>query len=54
MADPAAEVVDVGGVRASPVGSTYQTDSVALRLRWPISWALRDARGISWMTGVNW
>jgi Phage capsid family len=54
MADPASEVVDVGGVRATPVGSTFQTDNVALRLRWPISWALRDSRGIAWMTNVNW
>jgi hypothetical protein len=36
------------------VGTAYQTDSVALRLRWPISWALRDSRGIAYMTGVNW
>jgi hypothetical protein len=48
------EIVDIGGVRAAPVGSLYQTDNVGLKLRWPISWALRDARGIAFMTGVNW
>jgi hypothetical protein len=48
------EIVTVGGVVGSPIGSLFQTDSVALRLRWPISWALRDVRGLSWMTAVNW
>ena len=32
--------------RRTPVGSLYQTDQVALRLRWPISWALRDPRAV--------
>jgi hypothetical protein len=32
----------------------FQSDKIALRLKWRISWALRDARGISWMTNVNW
>jgi hypothetical protein len=50
-----AEIVTAGGVVAgTSVGSVYQTDAVALRLRWPISWALRDARGLAWMTNVNW
>jgi hypothetical protein len=54
MADPAGELVDIGGVFARPVASLYQSDSVALRLRWPISWILRDVRGVSWMQNVNW
>jgi hypothetical protein len=44
------EVVASGGV----VASVYQSDKVALRLRWPISWALRDARGLAFMQNVNW
>ena len=36
------EIVDVGGVYARAVGSVFQTDEVALKLRWPISWALRS------------
>jgi hypothetical protein len=36
------------------VGSIYQTDQIALRLRWPISWALRTPAGLAWMQGVNW
>jgi hypothetical protein len=48
------EIVTSGGTVASPVGSLFQTDSVALRLRWPISWALRTSGGVSWMQNVNW
>jgi hypothetical protein len=47
-------LVDVGGVVARPIGSVFQTDETALRLRWPIGWALRDARGLSWMQNINW
>jgi HK97 family phage major capsid protein len=52
--DTPGEIVDVGGVRAAPVGSLFQTDNVGLRLKWPISWALRDSRGIAYMLNVNW
>jgi hypothetical protein len=38
-----------GGVTAHPLRSFFQSDTVGLRLRWPISWALRDARAIAWM-----
>jgi hypothetical protein len=48
------DIVSSGGVVATPVGTLYQTDSVALRLRWPISWARRDVRGLAWMSGINW
>ena len=54
MADPGAEVVTVGGLVGTPLGSTFQTDETALKLRWKISWALRDPRGLAWMTAVNW
>jgi hypothetical protein len=40
------ELVDIGGVMARPIGSTFQTNSVALRLGWPISWALRSSTGL--------
>jgi hypothetical protein len=33
--------------------SMFQTNSVALKVRWPVSWALRDPRGYAWMT-PNW
>jgi hypothetical protein len=28
----------------------WQTDSIALKCRWPVSWALRDARAVAWLT----
>jgi hypothetical protein len=48
------EIVTAAGTVATSVGSTFQTDEVLLRLRWGISWALRDARGLAWMSPVNW
>jgi hypothetical protein len=35
---------------AGPARSLYQTDSVALKMRWPMSWSLRDPRAIAWLT----
>jgi len=32
--------------------SMFQTDSTAVKVRWPISWALRDPRGVAWLTPV--
>jgi hypothetical protein len=28
----------------------WQTDSLAVKVRWPVSWALRDPRGVAWLT----
>jgi hypothetical protein len=36
-----------------PEKSVFQTDSVALKVRWPVSWALRSPLGFAWMT-PNW
>lgn len=33
-----------------PERSLFQTDSVAIKMRWPVSWVLRDARGVAWLT----
>lgn len=30
--------------------SMFQTDSVAVKMHWPISWYLRDSRGVAWLT----
>jgi hypothetical protein len=49
-----APIVTTAGTVASPVGSLYQTDEVGLKLRWPISWALRSSAGLAWISGVNW
>ena len=48
------EIVTSAGTPATSVGSLYQADEVALRLRWPITWALRASNGLAWMTNVNW
>jgi hypothetical protein len=52
--DQPGDIVDIGGVFARPVGSLFQTDEIGLKLKWPLSWGLRDARGVAFMTGVNW
>jgi hypothetical protein len=41
-----------GGIMATPLRSFFQSDTVGLKLRWPISWALRDPRAVAWMQGV--
>ena len=35
---------------STPHRSLFQTESIALKLRWPVSWALRDPRGFAWLT----
>ena len=39
---------------AVPVRSMFQTDSIALRLVWPLNWTLRRLGMVSWVTGVTW
>jgi len=39
---------------AVPVRSMFQTDSIALRLVWPLNWTLRRPGMVSWLTGVTW
>jgi hypothetical protein len=48
------EIVDIGGVSASPVGSVYQTDSVGLRLVQPVTWGLRSPSAVAWIENVAW
>ena len=43
-----------GGTMVTPVASIYQSDTIALRLRWPICWQLRASGAVAWATGVNW
>ena len=49
MADPASPIVN-GGAPAAPHKSMWQTATLALKIRWPITWALRDPRGVNWVT----
>jgi hypothetical protein len=37
---------------SGPGRSLFQTESIAVKVRWPVSWALRDPRGFAWMTPV--
>jgi hypothetical protein len=43
-----------GGAPAAPSRSLFQTDSVALKMRWPVTWALRDPRAVAWLTPGAW
>jgi hypothetical protein len=53
-ADPAAELADIGGILATPVRSAFQTDTQALRIRLPVSWALRAPNAVAWITTTAW
>jgi hypothetical protein len=46
--DPQPIVLD-NGVSATPVRSFFQSDTVGLRLRWFIAWALRAPTAIAWI-----
>jgi hypothetical protein len=57
--DPVIETANAGELHmddapvAVPAGATrglFQTDSIALKMRWPVSWALRDPRAVAWLT----
>ena len=37
---------------AAPTRGLFQTNSLAIKVRWPATWALRDARGVAWTTPV--
>jgi hypothetical protein len=34
--------------------SLFQTDAIGVRMQLEVSWALRNAGGLSWLQGVNW
>jgi hypothetical protein len=33
-----------------PEKEMFQTDSLAIKVRWPVTWALRDPRAVAWLT----
>ena len=41
-------------VVAAPARSLWQSDAVAVRLTADLTWSLRAANAVSWVTGVNW
>ena len=38
------------GTTASPNKSMFQSDAIAIKMRWPATWALRDPRAFAWVT----
>jgi hypothetical protein len=36
--------------QAGPERSLFQSDSIALKMRWPVSWVLRNSAGVAWLT----
>jgi hypothetical protein len=41
-------------VPAPPTRSMFQTDSLAIKLTWPVTWSLRDPRAFAWTTPTAW
>jgi hypothetical protein len=54
MNDAPAPIVDNAGVVAAPTRSLWQGDTVGIKLRFNASWALRDPRGLAWLTATAW
>jgi HK97 family phage prohead protease/HK97 family phage major capsid protein len=42
------------GVLATPTRSLFQTDSIAIRMTWPITWAMRRTGMVAFMDAVTW
>ena len=59
-ADPAVETASAGTLvmdtapgaagTAGPEKEMFQTDCIALKVRWPVSWALRNSAAVAWLT----
>jgi hypothetical protein len=54
MNDTPAPIADAAGVLAVPTRSLWQTDTVAIKLGFGASWALRDPRALAWLTTTAW
>jgi hypothetical protein len=52
--DSAPAAIANGGGVAAPARSLFQTNSVGLRMITPVSWGLRAASAVAWMSAVNW
>jgi hypothetical protein len=62
--DPSIDTTQTASVHADtapvPIGSTptvyaaFQKDIIGLRLRWPISWAVRDPGAIAVINATTW
>jgi hypothetical protein len=56
LEDSSASVAQIGvtGTMTSPVRSTFQTDSIAIRLILTVAWGLRDQNGVAFISSVTW
>jgi hypothetical protein len=54
LSDTATPIAGSGVTLASPVTSLFQTASIGTKMHLPVSWALRDPRGVAWMQTVTW
>ena len=52
--DTAPGQIASSGTMSSPAIAVFQNDVVGLRLRWPITWALRNANAIAQNGRVTW
>jgi Phage capsid family len=43
-----------GAPLSSQTRSVFQTDSIAVRLKWPLSWIVRDPRAVAVVSGAKW
>jgi hypothetical protein len=34
--------------------SLFQSDDIGIKVRLPCAWAMRDARGVAWLTATGW
>ena len=50
--DPAP--IATGGAVAAPARSLWQSATVAIKIRFNAGWALRDPRGLAWLTTTAW
>jgi hypothetical protein len=50
--ESAPTVIVDGGTEAVPQRGLFQTESIAVKVRWPVSWALRSTSGVAWTTPV--
>jgi hypothetical protein len=50
--DPAP--IATSGAAAAPTRSLWQSDTIGTKLRFGASWALRDPRGLAWLTTTAW
>jgi hypothetical protein len=54
-ASAATLVMDTAPVTPNTTQATkgmFQTDSIAVKVRWPVSWALRNPAGVAWLTPI--